>query len=163
MTQPLEDPEDHRPGDKIRIRVEPWSGTRAFIVAVQDGALDVELPTGELHSILPSEITNYSRAARRAWQTTPKRAGRPRQLGPQKRMVSMRLDTEVWRSLAVAAQMGLIPSREQAVNAWLRERVEALLAQLKAHASSNETQAAAGPVLQLLKAEMPQRRDGEQG
>ncbi len=53
----------------------------------------------------------------------PKR-GRPRT--STKKMVSMRLDVEVWEELGKAKQAGKIRSREQFVNDVLREKVEAL-------------------------------------
>ena len=50
--------------------------------------------------------------------------GRPRT--STKKMVSMRLDVEVWEGLVKAKQAGKIRSREQFVNDVLREKVEAL-------------------------------------
>jgi uncharacterized protein (DUF4415 family) len=58
----------------------------------------------------------------------PKRAGRPRLDEPRKKPVSLRLDVDVWRLLIQAAEQGLIPNREQAINAWLREKLAELFA-----------------------------------
>jgi hypothetical protein len=41
-------------------------------------------------------------------------------------MVSVRIDVDAWDSLATAVERGLIRSREQAVNQWLREKVREL-------------------------------------
>ena len=47
---------------------------------------------------------------------------------PTKKMVSLRIDVDVWRLLAQAAELGFIPSREAAVNSWLREHLSQLFA-----------------------------------
>src|SRR5438874_1259694 len=114
-------------GDKIRIRSGPYSGARGVIQAEVDGILDVLLDEGSRLHMEPQEITNYSLAARRAWQTMPKRAGRPQSSSPRKKMVSMRIDVEVWERLGEAVDLGLIPNREEAVNTWLQENLNALL------------------------------------
>ncbi len=114
------------PGDKVRVRVNPHRGVRGVIDAVQDGFLRIRLTSDDVVDLQPADITNYSLAARRAWQAMPKRAGRPPGPGPRKKMVSLRLDAEVWGRLAQAVERGLITSREQAVNAWVRERLDEL-------------------------------------
>jgi len=135
--------DDHRVGDKVRLRN---GGERGVVQAVRNEGLEIELTSGEMRHVYGDEVTNFSRAARRAWVVMPKRAGRPRQLNArEKRMVSLRLDVEVWRGLALAAEMGLIPSREQAVNKWLRQALAALLrdARVRAASQPGRTQAMA--------------------
>jgi uncharacterized protein (DUF4415 family) len=125
-----QDPTGVRIGDKVRVRFGPFAGQRAVVRCVEEGRLELQLETGAAACVAPDEITNYSLAARRAWQAMPKRAGRPPMLpGTRKRMVSIRLDEDVWRRLGRAAEFGLIPSREQAVNLWLREQLDALFCQ----------------------------------
>ncbi len=127
MEQQSQEPIGIQTGDKIRIRSGQYSGARGVIQAEVDGILDVLLDEGTRVHIEPQEITNYSLAARRAWQTMPKRAGRPQLSSPRKKMVSMRIDVEVWERLGEAVDLGLIPNREEAVNTWLQERLNALL------------------------------------
>ncbi len=118
--------DSHQPGDKVRIRFGPSTGARGVIRAEVDGRLEVLLDSSSIIHVASETVTNYSLAARRAWQAMPKRAGRPQLPTPRKKMVSMRLDVDVWDRLGVAVDLGLIPNREQAVNAWIRQQVDAL-------------------------------------
>jgi hypothetical protein len=52
-------------------------------------------------------------------------------------MVSLRVDVDVWKALGRAADLGLITSREQAVNEWLRERLEGLTTGLDGEQKEN--------------------------
>lgn len=119
------EPADHRPGDKVRIRAGPHAGGRGKIHAVSSTEIEIELDEGTYSSVQPAEITNYSLAARKAWQVMPKRAGRPRLHESQrKKMVSVRIDRELWEQLGNAVDSGLIPSREAAINTWLRDKLQ---------------------------------------
>lgn len=121
-----QDPEGTRVGDKVRVRTGLHAGTRGIVSGCQDGFTKIDLFDGRTIRVDSDLITNYSLAARRAWASMPKRAGRPRLEEPRKKMVSIRLDIDVWRRLSQAAEFGLIASREEAVNSWLRERLDAL-------------------------------------
>jgi hypothetical protein len=118
-----------RLGDKVRLRSGPHKGARGSIAAESDGRFEIELGSGDRIAALPEEITNYSLAARRAWEAMPKRTGRPKGQKPVKRMVSMRLDSDVWDMLHEAAERELIPNCEKAVNDWVRDQVMTLLSQ----------------------------------
>jgi len=122
----LQDIGAYHPGDKVRVRVDPYRGLRGVIDAVHNGVLRVRLATDGVVDLNPSDITNYSLAARRAWEAMPKRAGRPPAPGPRKKMVSLRLDAELWERLGQAVERGLVRSREQAVNTWVRDQLDAL-------------------------------------
>jgi len=125
-------PQNHigfRLGDKVRIRSGPHARARGIISAESNGHVEIELGTGDKIPVLPADITNYSLAARRAWQAMPKRTGRPKGQKPVKRMISMRLDPDVWDMLHDATERGLIPNCEKAVNDWVREQVMPLLSQ----------------------------------
>jgi len=99
--------------------------------------LEVDVGSGEVVQVEMASVTNYSLAARRAWQVMPKRAGRPRlDASVRKQLVSMRLEVDVWRRLGQAAELGLVSSREQAVNDWIEEKLAAL--PLPAAASQDE-------------------------
>ena len=52
-------------------------------------------------------------------------------------MVSLRLDIDLWNELAKASELGLISSREQAVNEWLRQRVDQLFADYRRWADAH--------------------------
>ncbi|SRR6266568_1606579 len=123
----IQDLNDFQLGDKIRIRFGPYTGARGIICSEVEGLLKIELDTDEIAQVTLEEITNYSRAARRAWKAMPKRAGRPKGQKPAKRMISMRLDADLWEMLQEATERGLIPSREKAVNDWVREQVVKIL------------------------------------
>src|SRR5713101_5562680 len=126
MGEQIQDPIRFQFGDKIRIRTGPYTGVRGIIQAEKEGKLEIQLDNNNTVLVEPGEITNYSLAARRAWQVMPKRAGRPHLSSPRKKMVSMRIDIEVWDRLGEAVNLGLIPNREEAVNTWLQERLNAL-------------------------------------
>ncbi len=127
MGEQLQDPSGFQLGDKIRVRSGIYKGTRGVIRAEVDGLLEIQLDEGGIVNIAVKEVTNYSLAARRAWQVMPKRAGRPQLPVPRKKMVSIRLDVDVWNRLGEAVELGLIPGREQAVNTWLRQKLDLLL------------------------------------
>ncbi|HYT37413.1 MAG TPA: hypothetical protein VEL49_09560 [Ktedonobacteraceae bacterium] len=114
-------------GDKVRIRSGSYVGVRGVIRSESDGLFEIQLDEDGIASVPAKEVTNYSLAARRAWQAMPKRAGRPKGQKPVKRMVSMRLDADIWDMLQEATELGLIPSREKAVNDWVREQIILLL------------------------------------
>ena len=126
MEEQLQNLNDFQPGDKVRIRSGPRTGARGIICSQVDGLLEIEIGINDTVRVNVEEITNYSRAARRAWKAMPKRAGRPQLAVPRKKMVSMRLDVDVWEQLGRAVELGLISSREQALNTWLREHLDIL-------------------------------------
>ena len=127
MEEQLQNLHDFQPGDKVRIRSGPRAGARGIICSQVDGLLEIEIGINDTMRVNAEEITNYSRAARRAWKAMPKRAGRPKGQKPTKRMISMRLDADVWNLLQEATERGLLPNREKAVNDWVREQVVLLL------------------------------------
>lgn len=114
-------------GDKVRVRAGDYAGRRGRIEHAKGEGLAIRLDTGDLVKLNAEQITNFSRAARRAWAAMPKHAGRPRGSAPAKRPVNIRLDADVWERLAQAQESGLIKSREQAINGWLRSCLSMLL------------------------------------
>ena len=136
MGEQLQDPSGFQSGDKIRVRSGPHGGARGVIRTELDGLLEIQLDDRDIVTVPIEDVTNYSLAARRAWQVMPKRAGRPQLAAPRKKMVSMRIDVDVWNRLGQAVDLGLISSREEAVNSWLREQLDILQ---KGQNMSNET------------------------
>lgn len=127
MRDHQQNPSGFQPGDKVRLNSGPHKGVRGIICAELNGVLEVNLGSGDTAHVLPEEATNYSLAARRAWEAMPKRAGRPKGQNPVKRMVSMRLDADVLEMLREAVELGLVANREKAVNDWIREQASSLL------------------------------------
>src|SRR5205823_2434518 len=72
--------DDHRKGDKVRIRSGPPAGLRATVNEVCGRYVSVDLGNGEMEILPADDLTNFSRAARRAWRAMPKKTGRPRLL-----------------------------------------------------------------------------------
>lgn len=123
-----QDPSGFQPNDKVRIRSGEHAGARGVVRSEANGLVEIILSTGEIMQLRLDEITNYSLAARRAWQVMPKQAGRPKSHTPaRKKMVSVRVDQDLWKRLAEAVECGLISSREEAVNVWLRERLDEIM------------------------------------
>ncbi len=116
-------------GDKVRIKGPTHQGARGIVAHIAGEDLAIRLTTGDVLTVPSDNVTNFSLAARRAWRTVPERAvGRPKsQATAKKKAVTIRVDAEMWDRLGQAVKRGLIPSREQAVNAWVREHLETLL------------------------------------
>ena len=127
MEDQLQQEDGAQIGDKVRLRLGTRAKERGVVQAIAGAFLEIQLDQGGLIQVGPEEITNYSLAARRAWQVMPKRAGRHQLDTPRKRMASLRLDTDVLDDLEKANELGLIPNKEQAVNAWLRQQLDLLL------------------------------------
>src|SRR5579859_4237420 len=123
-----QDPAGWQAGDKVRVRSGPYFGSRGVIVGGNDAAFEIQLGGADTILLAPADVMNFSLAARRAWVTMPKKAGRPKSSRPAKVMVSMRLDVDVRNRLSIAAEMGLLSNREEAVNRWVREGLDALFA-----------------------------------
>jgi uncharacterized protein (DUF4415 family) len=114
-------------GDKVLVLRGEYQGIRGTIDDVQGDTAKVVF--SESNATLPIELLqNFSSAARKAWQTRPQRAvGRPKDPNiTPKRMVSLRLDIDLWNELGKAVELGMIRSREDAVNQWLREKLNDL-------------------------------------
>jgi hypothetical protein len=123
MRGQLQEPGDFQLGDKIRIRSGPHTGARGIVRSQNDGQLELQIGEDVIIRVPINNVTNYSLAARRAWKTMPKRAGRPQFAVPRKKMVSIRIDIDVWERLGEALDLGLIPSKEEAVNTWIQEQL----------------------------------------
>jgi hypothetical protein len=118
---------DIKKGDKVLILRGDYQGQRGIIDDIQEYTVTVVLPAC-VTTLSIDYLQNFSSAARKAWLTRPNRsAGRPRDpdLVP-KRMVSLRLEAEVWDELGRAVEEGIIRSREAAVNQWLHEKLDEL-------------------------------------
>jgi hypothetical protein len=119
-----------RAGDRVRIKSGQYQGQRGQIDDLTTGGDVIVVVEGTRLVVSRNSITNFSLAARRAWATRPKRAGRPTLPTPRKKMISLRIDIETLNALSVLAEHGLIANRERAVNEWLRVQTRELLSLL---------------------------------
>lgn len=113
-------------GDKLRIRGGRHSGRRALLLGTAGRRIRVQLESGAVITLSTrTPITNFSLAARRAWQVMPKRAGRRAQETPRSRMLSIRFDRALLARLDRAVAEGAASSRSQAIEEWVQRGVEA--------------------------------------
>ena len=126
MEDQQQDNDGARIGDKVRLRSGIHAKERGVVQVTAGESLEIQLDEGTLIHARPEEITNYSLAARRAWQVMPKQAGRHQLAVPRKRMASLRLNIDVLDDLDKATELGLILNKEQAVNTWLRQQLDLL-------------------------------------
>lgn len=130
----------HAPGDKVRVKptstrtstlrgtVSAIDGTYLIIRASEDGSLV---------RVKPDEITNFSLAARKAWQKMPERqVGRPRGSTVCDRVsVTIRLDRDLWEQFREAESRGYVTDRTNTLNTWVREGLNRITPRMKKAAS----------------------------
>lgn len=126
MNKSQQDPAGFQISDKVKIRSGSHAGARGVIQGEDIGLIHVKLETGEVVNLTALEITNFSLAARRAWEVMPKKSGRPALDEPRKKMVSLRLDVDVLEMLEQASLRGIILNKSETVNRILRENLKAL-------------------------------------
>ena len=117
-------------GDKVRLKDHNGTPVRGVVAAVHDDELLVHLDaSGELITVAPARVTNFSLAARKAWKNMPhRRVGRPKGARHCDRVsVTLRIDRELWEHFRQGEAAGLIEDRTATINAWFR----AMLDQLK--------------------------------
>lgn len=118
-------PEPWRVGDKVRVKRGTCAGCRGLVARLYGHKAKVVLADQTCVTAATNELTNYSAAARLAWRTMPKKAGRPAGSRPKTR-VSMRIDSAVWTRLGELANAGAFKSRESLVNSLLHEASQRL-------------------------------------
>jgi uncharacterized protein (DUF4415 family) len=117
-------------GDKVRLKQEPHRGMRAHVERVcGDNVMVRVLGSQEAVEVTPTNITNLSLAARKAWISMPKRSvGRPEGVKLCDRVsVTLRIDRDLWEEFQSMETSGIIWDRTNTINGWLRKN----LAQLK--------------------------------
>lgn len=117
-------------GDKVRVKK---SRVRGVVEKLHDQQILVRLETSILISVSEDEITNYSLAARKAWQNMPDRSvGRPKGTTTTDRVsVTLRIDRSTWETFKLAERNGCIADRTLTINQWLAEKVSELLRQFQ--------------------------------
>jgi hypothetical protein len=118
---------DIRRGDKIRLKKTRTSSGRAQVVSFDGDIIRVALPSGETISVGAEDITNFSSAARRAWDSRPERqVGRPRGMVKDRISVTVRIDRQLWQRVRALESAGILTRRTEWLNTTLREAVEPL-------------------------------------
>jgi hypothetical protein len=113
----------HLKGDKIRIKRGEFTGERGILVRPQAGKWIVSLVQRDGSILVPNEdLTNYSLAARRAWQSMPDRkVGRPAGSKVSDRVsVIFRIDRVLWNAFLNAEESGSVGDRTCVINECLR-------------------------------------------
>jgi hypothetical protein len=84
--------------------------------------------TGDVVRVTLTDVTNYSLAARKAWESMPdRRVGRPKGSATSDRVsVTLRIDRSLWDRFRRAEAARLIGDRTESINAWISERLDEL-------------------------------------
>ena len=115
----------HQVGDKVAVKNRD-TNLRGVIVDFKASSIVVQTPTGTVEADA-RHVTNYSAAARKAWSKQPRRrVGRPRGATVDRVTVNLRIDRDVWLAFQTAETQGLITTRTETINKWLREGLKRL-------------------------------------
>lgn len=120
---------DAEVGDKVRLKGKTHQGHRGVVEKVRSTSLFVRLEgTDERVQVFPSEVTNFSLAARKAWERMPdRRVGRPKGSTTTDRVsVTLRIDRALWERFKRAEAAGLVEDRTSIVNAWIAQKLDEL-------------------------------------
>jgi len=129
---------DAQIGDKVRLKSGTNQGVRGVIEKVQSTKLSVRLAeSGGLVRVPRSAVTNFSLAARKAWERMPqRRVGRPKGTSTTDRVsVTLRIDRELWEQFKEAESSGQIKDRTATINAWFADQLSELANQSRRKAS----------------------------
>lgn len=113
-------------GDKVKLKTLDESGQRAIVIRIQGEKLLVRLEvTTEELEVTQNQVTNFSLAARKAWEKMPnRRVGRPSgSLTSDRVSVTFRIDRQLWERFQKAENHGAIEDRTQTINDWLSEKL----------------------------------------
>lgn len=112
-------------GDKVRVKS---SHKRGIVERLQGSSLAIVLDTGGQITATASDVTNYSLAARKAWERMPdRRVGRPKGTTRTDRTsVTLRIDRELWEQFRLAESQGKITDRTATINEWIAEKLNEL-------------------------------------
>jgi hypothetical protein len=116
-------------GDKVKLKSHNGAPARGVIEEVHGHELLVRLDeSGELVAVTSELVTNFSLAARKAWQNMPHRqVGRPKGARHCDRVsVTLRIDRELWEQFKRAESEGRIRDRTATINFWFREMLDRL-------------------------------------
>lgn len=118
---------DAEAGDKVRLKGKAHRHKRGVVENVRARSLVVRLDeNGERVQVSPSDLTNFSLAARKAWERMPdRRVGRPRGSTTTDRIsVTLRIDRQLWERFKRAEAGGLVEDRSSVINAWIAAKLD---------------------------------------
>ncbi|MEQ1824681.1 MAG: hypothetical protein ABL921_02000 [Pirellula sp.] len=112
-------------GDKVRHKA---ANERGIVVSVNGDKLSVRLQRGEVLALVAKDVTNFSLAARKAWQNMPVRSvGRPAGTTKTDRVsVTLRIDRDLWERFKAAEASGQISDRTTVINEWIGSKLSKL-------------------------------------
>jgi hypothetical protein len=116
-------------GDKVRLKVLNSAPARGVVEEVRGDELLIRLDeSGELIAVESELVTNFSLAARKAWQQMPHRqVGRPKGARHCDRVsVTLRIDRALWEQFKRGESEGRIRDRTATINVWFREMLDRL-------------------------------------
>jgi uncharacterized protein (DUF4415 family) len=116
-------------GDKVKLKVHSSAPSRGVVEGVRGNELLIRLDeSGELIAVEPESVTNFSLAARKAWQHMPHRqVGRPKGARHCDRVsVTLRIDRELWEQFKRGESEGRIRDRTATINSWFRAMMDKL-------------------------------------
>ncbi len=117
-------------GDKVRLKEGPHRGGRGVVEDVEHGGtLLIRLEqSARAVRVAPTDVTNFSLAARKAWVTGPDRpVGRRKGTKLCDRIsVTLRIDRDMWEHFRSLEQAGVIADRTALINRLLREQLDTL-------------------------------------
>lgn len=128
-------------GDKVRLKNDGYAGKRGIVEAVNGSSMAVRIDGASTTiTVQPADVTNFSLAARKAWQNMPHRpVGRPKGSRHCDRVsVTLRIDRELWSEFRLKESEGLIEDRTAAINAWLRRMLETIDAEGRTRATQDQ-------------------------
>jgi len=115
-----------QPGDRVKLKNIDHRGRRGIVKRLNRDGLVVKLEDrDELVKLKAHEVTNFSLAARKAWQSMPhKRVGRPKGSRVCDRTsVTFRIDRDLWDEFRALESNERIKDRTSVINAMLREKL----------------------------------------
>jgi hypothetical protein len=116
-------------GDKVKLKVHNGAPTRGVVKEVRGNELLIRLDeSGELVAVASELVTNFSMAARKAWQHMPHRqVGRPKGARHCDRVsVTLRIDRVLWEQFKRGESEGRISDRTATINLWFHEMLDKL-------------------------------------
>jgi hypothetical protein len=119
---------EHAKSDKVRIKGGPFAGQRGTLLRKESCKWLVSLKNeGREVSVGAEDLTNFSLAARRAWQSMPHRkVGRPVGSKVSDRLsVIFRVDRALWNEFLAAEEVGVVRDRTSVINECLRSILKA--------------------------------------
>jgi hypothetical protein len=113
----------------VRLKTGAHVGARGLVEAFDGEKVVVRLEgSGTKVRATPEQITNFSLAARKAWETEPDRAvGRRKGTRLCDRVsVTLRLDRDLWEQFLGLEEEGVIENRTALINGLLRDKLAKL-------------------------------------